>query len=530
MPLPSALDRPWSPSTVICKGTFMPAIRPNRAFLLKSALAAGMVAAADGLFYGDRPNVGWNIGLYALALAGAALAVHPALRRSRTALGLWLLAFLFGLIQIETVSLLASGFFWLALMLAVMACRAGGRPDTWPWIQRLVPAGFYALAKPVLDARRLWRASPGVRLIQLGAVWQVLILPLLGGSLFLLLFATANPVIQTTLGRLAWPDIDIWRVTFWGVALVVSWCVLRPPFRRRPRLTRLPAAWTPAIASDAAILLSLVVFNALFAVENGLDLAFLWSGAPLPGRVTLADYAHKGAFSLIVAALLVAAFVLAALDPRSPSARVKGVRGLVVAWIAQTVFLVASCILRTWDYVESYSLTGFRICALAWMGLVAAGLVLVCWRLLRGKSSAWLLNANLAAAGAVLAVLSVVDVNAVSAAWDVRHAREVAGTGVALDLCFLENQGESAMVSLAELLRKPINEPLRRRAARALADVTEQSDRNAGYWRSWTWRRTRRRARVDAIVRGLDWRRDMEATCEPVTAPPAAPLTSAPHA
>lgn len=507
----------------------MPAIGRNRSFLLKAALAVGLVAAADGLFYagGGRVFPGLSIGLFALALAGAAVAVHPALRRSRTALCLWLLAFLFALLQIETVSLLALALFGLALALAVMACRAGGRPDAWPWIQRLVPGAFYAWVKPILDLRRLWRASPGVRVIKLGTVWQALFLPLAGGALFLLLFAAANPVIQATLGGLTWPNLDPARPVLWGVALVLAWCVLRPPFRRRPVLKRLPATWTPAVASNAAILLSLVVFNGLFALENGLDLAFLWSGAPLPGKVTLADYAHQGAGSLIVAALLVAAFVLVALDPRSPSSRVRGVRELVVIWIVQTLFLVASCVLRTWDYVEAYSLTGFRIVALAWMGLVAVGLVLVCWRLLRGKSSAWLLNANLAAAGVVLAAISVVDVNAVSAEWNVRHAREVGGGGVELDVCFLLGQRESAMVPLTELLNRRIPDPLRRRAAYALSRIVDESNAERADWRSWTWRRTRRLARVEELTYGdQDWRQAIGSTCD--REPPSLPASAAP--
>ena len=506
----------------------MPSIRPNRSFLLKSALAVGLVAGADGLFYGAKVFPGWSIGLFALALIGAAVAVHPALRRSRTALSLLLLAFLFGLIQIETVSLLAWVLYWLALMLAVMACRAGGRPDAWPWIQRLVPAGVYALVKPLLDARRLWRALPSVRVIGIGTFWQVLILPLTGGALFLLLFATANPVIQTTLLNLRWPDIDLYRLTLWGFAFLLAWCVLRPPFRRRPRPKGRPVTWTPPVASNAAIIVSLFVFNGVFALENGLDLTFLWSGAPLPGKVTLADYAHQGAFSLIVAALLVAAFVLVALDPRSPTSRARGVRELVVIWVIQTVFLVASCILRTWDYVLSYSLTGLRICALGWMVLVAVGLVLVCWRLLRGRSSAWLVNANLVAAGVALTALSVVDVNAISAEWNVRNAREVGGRGVQLDVCYLRGQGESAMAPLAELLDRPIPDSLRRRAGFVLTEAianarhAEESD-----WRSWTWRRTRRLARVEALMAEGGRRDDIGPSCEPD--PPSIPTPLQPR-
>ena len=507
----------------------MPAIRRDRSFLLKAALAIGLVAAADGLFYGQRVVPGWTVGLFALALLGAAVVTHRALRRSRTALCLSLFAFLFALIQVETVSLMAWVLYWLALMLAVMASRAGGPPNVWPWVQRLVPAGFYALVKPALDMRRLWRASPGVRRIRLSAVWQALIVPLVGGAVFLLLFATANPVISATLGGLTWPAIDPWRLVFWAFVLIVAWCVLRPPFRRKPRAnpisaTSRPTPPTPMI-SNAAMLISLSLFNLLFAVENGLDLAFLWSGARLPDHVTMADYVHRGAFTLIVAALLVAAFVLTALDPRSPLARVETLRRLVVLWIIQTLFLVASSILRTWDYVEAYSLTGLRVCALAWMGLVAMGLVLVCWRLLRDKSSAWLINANVAAAGAVLAMMSLLDVNAVAADWNVNHVRELSERGPELDICFLQNQRESAIVPLAELLHRPLAAPLRARVASALWQSLALIHDNQAHWQSWTWRRTRRLARVKALTTGQRWMVGMADHCwaDPPAAP--APLT-----
>jgi hypothetical protein len=53
-----------------------------------------------------------------------------------------------------------------------------------------------------------------------------------------------------------------------------------------------------------AVRLSLIAFNALFALQNGMDLAWLWGLMPLPAGITLADYAHRGAYPLIVTALL----------------------------------------------------------------------------------------------------------------------------------------------------------------------------------------------------------------------------------
>ena len=42
----------------------------------------------------------------------------------------------------------------------------------------------------------------------------------------------------------------------------------------------------------------------------------------------------------------------------------------------------------------------------------------------------------------------MVDLGAVAATWNVRHAREVGGNGQALDLCYLNELGASALVPL----------------------------------------------------------------------------------
>ena len=67
---------------------------------------------------------------------------------------------------------------------------------------------------------------------------------------------------------------------------------------------------------------SLVLFNLLFAVQTVMDVHYLWRGAALPDGMTYATYAHRGAYPLIVTALLAAGFVLVAMRPAAtPSAR-----------------------------------------------------------------------------------------------------------------------------------------------------------------------------------------------------------------
>ena len=69
---------------------------------------------------------------------------------------------------------------------------------------------------------------------------------------------------------------------------------------------------------------SLILFNALFAVQTVLDLIYLWGGASLPDGMSHAEYAHRGAYPLVATALLAAAFVL----DRDASGRTRGaIRG-----------------------------------------------------------------------------------------------------------------------------------------------------------------------------------------------------------
>src|SRR3546814_15927223 len=82
---------------------------------------------------------------------------------------------------------------------------------------------------------------------------------------------------------------------------------------------------------------TLFPYTTLFRSQNALDIAFLWSGAALPGHVTLAEYAHRGAYTLIATALLAGLSVLVVLRPGEAATRGPRVRGLGGLWIAQDV-------------------------------------------------------------------------------------------------------------------------------------------------------------------------------------------------
>lgn len=464
-------------------------------FLIKIVAALALIGACDQLFLGGA--FGSWIGGLALGWALVLLVVRPALRRR--SLAAMLVAAGFAAVLAYDPSLLGWALFWSALSIATLMPRTGRFDDAWRWALRLAAHALSGPLTPVLDAIRLFRARPRRGRSSAARLAMLLGLPLAMTALFLALFASANPLIDRAFTQIRLPEAG--EVMLWVLVLLAVWPSLRPARWATRAVARLPKAeiGLPE-APPAMMLVSLLLFNAVFALQNGLDLAFLWSGAPLPEGMTLADYAHRGAYPLIVTALLAGLFVLIALEPGSPSASSPMVRRLVVLWVGQNLLLVASSILRTFDYIEAYSLTGFRIAALAWMALVAAGLTLICWRMLAAKSAAWLINANALAAALVLSAASLVDLDASAAAWNVRHAREVGGRGVALDLCYLERSGASALVSLAELERRPLPPAFldRVRYVRAgamAALIADQAD-----WRGWTWRGQQRLAAARRLL------------------------------
>ena len=520
----------------------MPLSRRPRdlSFALKASAALALVVVADLLFWGHR--IGSTLGGFALLLTLAATALHPAARRDLKGAWALLAATVLSLVLAWAPSLLAWILFWATLSLAVLLPRAARFDDAWRWSQRLVAQAVVGLFGPWLDLARARKTNRARRAWNWKAAVPLVALPVVGGGVFLTLFAAANPVIATALSALRFPAFSadlFFRSIFWLMVLTLAWSLLRPRRRRALPVGKAKAAVSIAEVSVASVTLSLIVFNALFAVQNGLDAVILWGGAGPPAGLTLAQYAHRGAYPLIATALLAGLFVLVMLDPRMKTAKVPLIRILVVVWVAQNLFLVASSILRTVDYVQAYSLTRLRIAALVWMVLVGLGLVLICWRMLRGKSGAWLINANAGAALLVLTASCVVDLGAVAAAWNVRHAREVGGEGAALDVCYLNDLGPSALVSLIELERGSTSPELIDRVAwvreRALIDLrAQQAD-----WRGWTVRDALRLERVRAFKRERPlvhsapaYQRDCDgrpiAPPPPEPAPPPSPYDIAP--
>lgn len=507
----------------------------RRRFVWLAATATLLVALGDVLFWQYNLH-GGQLGFYLIALMLVAVAVRPAMWRDGRAMAAAAMAMLFAAAILLDPGWLALLLFLTASAMAVLLPATGRFDDGWRWFQRLLFHGLRTPLAPLLDLlrvlrtrRRRKRKGPG-----LSRGLAVFALPVAGSAVILMLFASANPVLDRFLSSLTQFELSIMsigRAILWCGLLLLVWPLLHP----RPRQTLLGTfdgsgdLPLPGV-SVASVKLSLIAFNLLFALQNAMDVAYLGGLLQMPEGITLAEYAHRGAYPLIATALLAALFVLVTLRPGSTTAAVPLIRGLVVLWIAQNLVLVGSSILRTVDYVEAYSLTEFRMAALAWMALVGLGLVFTCWRMLAGKSAGWLINVNLAAAGLVLTAFSLTDTAAIAANWNVRHAREAGGKGAALDLCYLNRLGGPALAALIELEQRPDLRPdFRERVQSVRSEVHHKLLHEIGDG-GWSWRGVRRLDHADAAIAALPkpmplkpgWR-GCDGAIIPVAPSPAAP-------
>lgn len=472
-----------------------------------------VVALADFLLFGQEPG----INLFAFAVAVTIGILLPAIGSlgSRTACLLLGFSILASAPLLEAPSLLGALLSVCAAVFVALACS------------RLVPEHItglpliffrFALIAPLRFmedwSKRLLSAAVqpvSGRLLRSLVVWVV---PVILASVFLVLFAMANPLIEEGLRSIdlfvLLSLLDFWRMTFWLAIAMSIWPLLRPRLKRRHNrpatVTALVEMKENPLFGHASLLRSLLIFNALFAVQSLLDLVYLWGGADLPDGMSHAEYAHRGAYPLVVTALLAAAFVLVAMRRNSPGDGSPLIRSLVYVWIGQNILLCISSILRLDLYVEVYSLTELRVAAGIWMGLVAIGLVLILLRILLRRSNEWLIATNLAALMAVLYVCAFIDFSAFIARFNVEHSRELGGQGLALDISYLRSLGPSAIPALDRYIAAlaPVASEEMKTAAAAREGLSYQFAQHSRDWRSWSlraWRLESALAQHVAIAR-----------------------------
>lgn len=280
------------------------------------ALVLLLVALGDWLFWPGSP--GFSLVLFSIALIAAALiCTQPRGRAFWLALGLGAL----GIAPLVEETTPLSLFFAALGVCAAASASCGSLPGNvlsafWVSIRRLFGGPLQLFADTPVVSRWL---SRWLERFALGSFFSW-VMPVALGSLFLTLFAQANPILKgwllqfdlSALLRL----LDGPRWIFWVLLLLVAW-----PFAF-VRAGKVPGGSVPIIAaaepdqlstlflSESAVFRSLVVFNLLFALHGISDGVFLFTGAELPPGQSYAEFAHRGAYPLMLTALLAGGFAI----------------------------------------------------------------------------------------------------------------------------------------------------------------------------------------------------------------------------
>ncbi|MEO0401680.1 MAG: DUF4173 domain-containing protein, partial [Pseudomonadota bacterium] len=386
--------------------------RPKRTTdSIKAGLLVALIAVADILVWGVIPGLSLAVLGCIIVMAGLAVGWPAMHRRARlgTASGTVLcLLPLVELVQPLSILIALAGLSVMCAALAGLARRdlvRGAR--RWWWV-----APVQTMADGAHSARKIGQlnmAQTDLRGLALG--W---LLPICATVLFATLLIGANPILDQALGQLAdieLPALNLGRAWFWVFVGVVIWPVLvakRMQERLRARRIQRATVRRQGLVNAASVARSLVAFNALFAVQTGMDILFLYGNVGLPDGISPATYAHRGAYPLLCTALLAGVFAVLA---RPFLAGRPVVRCLMLAWLVQTLALVFASLWRLDAYVDVYGLTRLRVAAYVWMGLVAAGLLLVVWQIRQDKPAAWMISRSAALGALALYICAFVNID-----------------------------------------------------------------------------------------------------------------------
>ena len=425
---------------------------------------------------------------------------------SRTAWAFWILELLLcgiGIFYYAGFSAVAAGCF--SILVFRMVCREEKADSSvWQWGLKLASFVFSFLFDGLYQlwcARRAggdWK-SPLGRFLRGALLWVV---PVIVSLMFLVFFSEANPLLGRWTGRIVkwlgtidFPSVGhifFWVTTALGLAALTGMTLWSRIYAEHRDLD--PEVHWKELSEDSSILLAkimtrgLVLFNLVFLLQNLLDAEYLWAGAALPGGVTYAEYAHRGAYPLIATALIAGGLTLLAFSGKCSGPAWKWPRILVYIWLAQNVFLVASSLLRLEKYVSVYSLTGLRGAAGIWMAVVAVGLCLIFFKILRGKSLCWLFWANGAQLLAVLLLVMLFDTSRFIAEYNFAHCRENAAPAenglqpASLDVDYLKSLLPASLPVLIRARKAGIWIP----GGPDVEAETGRLKKSVGSWRSWS--------------------------------------------
>ena len=363
---------------------------PHSYGLHRIAVALAVVVLTADVLFWEKDGFGLSVPLFAGILFAAVLFLTGNKRPHAKAMYLFVIG---ALPAIEYLQLLSIVFLLVSTTAAIAYVRSptrsplisvlSGLAELWHLPKSWCLMPFKIVQSAIRVKEKSTRHSQ--LLIRLKDDWAF---PIGGAFVIGGLLLSANPVLWDFVMHANVSTVWLSRVMFWLGVAILSWPLLQG---RDYAPISIPKTTVPMFnmgLNARSVLRALWVFNLLIGLQSLLDVAILFGGAELPTGMSYAQYAHRGAYPLLAMALLAGGFALSA---RPFINGMRFIRPLLFLWIAQNVIVCMSALLRLDLYIDVYGLTYMRIYAQVWMILVAIGLTLTFWQILRGYSNLWLL-------------------------------------------------------------------------------------------------------------------------------------------
>ena len=166
--------------------------------------------------------IGAALGGFALAWLAALVMTRPAVLRDCDARIAALAAGGFALVLVDDPRFLTLLLFAIAVSLATLLPRRRF-DDAIAWAGRLVWHGVSGLSAPLRDLGKIGRVRERRRYqgLRLTGMISLVALPIVGGALFLTLFANANPLIANAFSGKFWMYSDWLGCARWSSAALV---------------------------------------------------------------------------------------------------------------------------------------------------------------------------------------------------------------------------------------------------------------------------------------------------------------------
>jgi hypothetical protein len=173
-------------------------------------------------------------------------------------------------------------------------------------------------------------------------------------------------------------------------------------------------------------IISFIALNLLIFSLNLVDISSLWITEPKPVDFNYSAELHEGTniliWSIILAMMVILYFFRGNLNFYSKN---KSIKLLSYIWIVQNTFLVASVLLRDYNYIDIHGLTYKRIGVVVFLLLCLIGLITVYLKVSKQKSFFYLVKTNGFVWYALLLISGVVNWDVLIMSYNMNNKHEI---------------------------------------------------------------------------------------------------------